>query len=40
MIEAIKSASNIPIEFKNKSEESNLADGAKGYYSLLQIKLL
>ena len=33
MIEAIKSASKIPIEFKNKSEDSNLANGAKGYYS-------
>ena len=33
MIEAIKSASKIPIEFKNKSEDSNLANGAKRYYS-------
>ena len=33
MIEAIKSASEIPIEFKNKSEDSNLANGAKRYYS-------
>lgn len=33
MIEAIKSASKIQIEFKNKSEDSNLANGAKGYYS-------
>lgn len=33
MIETIKSASKIPIEFKNKSEDSNLANGAKGYYS-------